>query len=214
MAVVGVAQAMVARSCGRVGPAGDRSPRRLGAGVRGGAAAVSPDQMPGEDRAPWPPLRGASGCAHASRGDPDEFVYVEHRRDDFCGPCACWPSPVARITRWSTFMSRTMPRSFKEASFSQNTRSSGQCPRWGSNPHKADFKDAALRRPWPLPATMPPLPAPPAPRAGHSRRHFMPRTMPRRGARVRVKRLPCRLCRGHTPPGRRPAHHLDGCGRR
>jgi len=50
-----------------VRPAGDRLPRRQGAGVRKGAAAVSPDKKPGKERAPGPPLRGALG-AHTSVG--------------------------------------------------------------------------------------------------------------------------------------------------
>jgi hypothetical protein len=99
---------------------------------------VSPDKKPGKERAPSPPLRGALG-AHASRDDLDEIANFKHHREDFCGPYACWPSPLARTTLWATFMSRTMPRQFKEASFSQNIRSSGQCPRWDSNPHKSRF---------------------------------------------------------------------------
>jgi len=75
-----------------VRPAGDRSPRRQGAGVRKGAAAVSPDKKPGKERAPSPPLRGALG-AHASRDDLDEIANFKHHREDFCGPYACWPSP-------------------------------------------------------------------------------------------------------------------------
>jgi hypothetical protein len=39
-------------------------------------------------------------------------------------------------------------------------------PRSGSNPHWADFKGAARRGLWPLPATMPPPRPPPAPPAG------------------------------------------------
>jgi hypothetical protein len=76
MAMISVGQPMVAWSSGRVRPAGDRSPRRQGAGVRSGAAAVSPDKKPGEERAPSPPLRGALG-AHASRDDLDEIVLLQ-----------------------------------------------------------------------------------------------------------------------------------------
>jgi hypothetical protein len=54
-----------------------------------------------------------------------------------------------------------------------------RAPGGGSTPHWADFKGAASRLLWPLPATIPPQRPPPAPPAGHSRRHFMPRTMPR-----------------------------------
>jgi hypothetical protein len=60
-----------------------------------------------------------------------------------CQPSVCWPSPLPRATFDSTFMPRTMPRQLKVPSSSRSTRSSGQCPRWGSNPHWADFKSAA-----------------------------------------------------------------------
>jgi hypothetical protein len=59
MAVISVGQPTLARSSGRVRPAGDRSPRRQSAGVRKGAAAVSPDKKRGKERAPSPPLGGA-----------------------------------------------------------------------------------------------------------------------------------------------------------
>ena len=60
-----------------------------------------------------------------------------------------------------------------------HTPRSRGCPRWGSNPHWADFRDAASRPLWPLPATMSTLDPPPAPPTDRGRRHFMPRTMPR-----------------------------------
>jgi hypothetical protein len=52
---------------------------------------------------------------------------------------------------------------YKVPSSTPHARSSGQCPRWGSNPHKADFKDAASRPLWPLPASYAPAASPTSP---------------------------------------------------
>jgi hypothetical protein len=83
------------------------------------------------------------------------------------GMATAWPPSLPRTTCCTTFMPRTMPRQFKVPSSSRYARSSGQCPRWGSNPHWADFKDAALWLLWPLPATVSSPPSPLAPPADH-----------------------------------------------
>ena len=136
---------------------------RPGHSERRRAGGWSPTTAPGRGRcsrpswsAARPPRRRRAGPAvRDDRGDPG-CAAVRHS--------ACGGS---------------MSRRHRERCSDAQVKWCAGCPRWGSNPHWADFKDAALRPLWPLPATMPTPAPPPAPPADHSRRHFMPRTMPR-----------------------------------